>query len=75
MEGLYMIRECKKEDLKALEGYLNTEPYGKAILTAIRRYGLEEKFQTIYINVQPGEELAAEMVSGVYLWLHRNLML
>ena len=53
-----MIRECKKEDLKALEGYLNAEPYGKAILTAIRRYGLEEKFQTIYINVQPGEELA-----------------
>lgn len=75
MEGLYMIRECKKEDLNALEGYLNAEPYGRAILTAIRRYGLEEKFQTIYINVQPGEELAAEMVSGVYLWLHRNLML
>lgn len=70
-----MIRECKKEDLTALEGYLSAEPYGRAILTAIREYGLDEKFQTVYMNVQPGAEVTAERITGVYLWLHRNLML
>lgn len=70
-----MIRECRQEDLTALAGYLSEEPYGRAILTAIREYGLNEKFQTVYINVQPGGEVTAERITGVYLWLHRNLML
>ena len=64
-----MIRECTAGDMEMLNGYLGKETYGKAVLAAIREYGFDRNFQTVYADVE------GEKCQGVYLWLYRNLLL
>lgn len=64
-----MIKNAGTGDLEMLSAYLSEEVYGKAILTAIEAYGFDEKFQTVYIDVEDGE------CKGVYLYLYRSLFL
>lgn len=64
-----MIRECTTSDLDMVREYLEAEPYGRAVLAALETYGFDEKFQTVYVDVE------GETCRGVYLWLYRNLLL
>lgn len=64
-----MIRECTVSDMEMVRKYLGGEPYGRAVLAAIEKYGFDERFQTVYVDVE------GEVCRGVYLWLYRNLLL
>ena len=64
-----MIRECTNDDMQMISEYLGNEVYGRAILSAVKAYGFEERFQTVYVDVEGGS------CEGVYLWLHGNLFL
>ena len=64
-----MIRECTAGDMEMVREYLGDEPYGRVVLAAIEEYGVDQKFQTVYVDAEE------ETCRGVYLWLYRNLLL
>lgn len=64
-----MIRVANSSDLEKMRAELEQEPYGRAILAAVEAYGFDEKFQTVYIDMQEDE------CRAVYLYLHRSLLL
>jgi DNA-binding GntR family transcriptional regulator/predicted GNAT family acetyltransferase len=67
--GGHMIKECKEQDRSALISYLNQEPvYNTFMLADIEDFGFEEKFQTVYMDVEQGECI------GVYLCFYQNLL-
>lgn len=68
-----MIRVCSEKDKEKLERYLDGEPYGRAINNAIRRFGFDRLFQTVYIDEAPPAE--GGNIVGVYLWYGKNLFL
>jgi hypothetical protein len=76
-----MIRVCTINDKELLARYLQEEPYGKAVLSAIEQFGFDEKFQTVYLDAEKHpsdsaeEKAEEETVKGVYLWFHKNLIL
>ena len=69
-----MVRECTGNDIEMITAYLQDEPYGRAILTAVKEYGFEKRFQTVYVDVI-NEEDGMVKLNGVYLFLHRNVIL
>lgn len=69
-----MIRECTEHDTEMITAYLQDEPYGRAILSAVREFGFKERFQTVYVDVT-NEEDGSVKLNGVYLFLHRNIIL
>lgn len=64
-----MIREYTEQDKEMLKDYLDEEPYGRVILTAVEEYGTDSPFQTVYLDVRDGK------LEGVYLCICRNIML
>ena len=69
-----MVRECTGNDIEMITAYLQDEPYGRAILIAVKEYGFEKRFQTVYVDVI-NEEDGMVKLNGVYLFLHRNVIL
>lgn len=69
-----MVRECTGNDIEMITAYLQDEPYGRVILTAVKEYGFEKRFQTVYVDVI-NEEDGTVKLNGVYLFLHRNVIL
>ena len=69
-----MVRECTGNDIEMITAYLQDEPYGRAILTAVKEYGFAERFQTVYVDVVDAEDGSVKL-NGVYLFLHRNVIL
>lgn len=69
-----MVRECTGNDIEMITAYLQDEPYGRAILTAVKEYGFAERFQTVYVDVVNAEDGSVKL-NGVYLFLHRNVIL
>lgn len=69
-----MIRECTQKDIDMIAQYLKEEPYGRAILAAVSEYGLDAPFQTVYLDISDAENSGGEL-NGVYLFLHRHLLL
>lgn len=68
-----MVRECTEKDIDKMTEYLGGEPWGRLILSAVRAFGFKEDFQTVYVDISGiGQE---EKIDGVYLFLHRNLVL
>lgn len=72
--GKGMIRECTEKDMEMVTGYLQDEPYGRAILTAVNKFGFKECFQTVYVDVANTENGEGKL-NGVYLFLYRNIIL
>lgn len=68
-----MLRVCRENDMETLENYLADEPFGRAILSAVREYGFDRPFQTVYVDEEPPADGGG--IRGVYLWYHKNLML
>lgn len=65
-----MVKECGSQDRPALLAYLKQEPvYNTFMLADIADFGFDEKFQTVYMDVE-GEEC-----HGVYLCFYQNLIL
>lgn len=56
-----MIRECTETDREILGGYLEEDSYGQAILHLIDEFGFEQKFQSVYMDIEE------EQCKGVYL--------
>lgn len=69
-----MIRECTTNDMEMITAYLQDEPYGRMILTAVNRFGFTERFQTVYVDVASTEDGEVKL-NGVYLFLYRNIIL
>ena len=69
-----MIRECTENDMEMVTAYLQDEPYGRMILTAVNRFGFTERFQTVYVDVASTEDGEVKL-NGVYLFLYRNIIL
>ncbi len=71
-----MIRLCTEADKEPLTDYLKDEPYGRAIAAAIEGFGLDARFQTVYLDEALKEEGECEKeIRGVYLWMYNNLLL
>ncbi|MGC4018505.1 MAG: GNAT family N-acetyltransferase [Muricomes sp.] len=65
-----MVKECTEQDRAALMAYLKQEPvYNTFMLADIEDFGFNEKFQTVYMDVEQGECL------GVYLCFYNSLIL
>lgn len=64
-----MIRECTESDREILESYLSGEAYGKAILDLVNEFGFNQKFQSVYIDMEE------ENCKGVYLTIYKTLLL
>lgn len=47
-----MIRECTETDREILGGYLEEDSYGQAILHLIDEFGFEQKFQSVYMDIE-----------------------
>lgn len=69
-----MVRECTGNDIEMITAYLQDEPYGRVILTAVKEYGFAERFQTVYVDVVNAEDGSVKL-NGVYLFLHKNIIL
>lgn len=59
--------------MDCLTEYLGGEPYGKAILTAIEKYGFDKNIQTVYMGVDK-KEGEPEQITGVFLFLDRSFL-
>ena len=64
-----MIRECTETDREILGGYLEEDSYGQAILHLIDEFGFEQKFQSVYMDIEE------EQCKGVYLMIYKNVLL
>lgn len=64
-----MIRECTEADREQLEKYLEEDAYGQAILCLIREFGVDKKFQSVYMDQEE------EACKGVYLMIYKTLLL
>lgn len=65
-----MVKECTEQDRPALLAYLKQEPvYNTFMLADIEEFGFDEKFQTVYMDMEQGE------CRGVYLCFYNNLIL
>ena len=51
-----MLRVCNENDREILEEYLKDEPYGRAIISAVREFGFDRPFQTVYVDEKPPAE-------------------
>lgn len=60
-----MIRECTETDREILGGYLEEDSYGQAILHLIDEFGFEQKFQSVYMDIEE------EQCKGVYLMIYK----
>ena len=69
-----MIRECREEDREILSAYLSEEPYGRAIMALVEKYGFDSSFQTVYVDMAVNGENERH-VDGVYLWFYHSLIL
>ena len=47
-----MIRECTETDREILVGYLEEDSYGQAIFHLIDEFGFEQKFQSVYMDIE-----------------------
>ena len=47
-----MIRECTETDREILGGYLEEDSYGQAIFHLIDEFGFEQKFQSVYMDIE-----------------------
>lgn len=70
-----MIREYTEKDKELVKEYLSADPHGRAIFAAVEAYGNEERFQTVYIDVEGVGSEEGISLAGVYLCLYRNLLL
>ena len=64
-----MIRECTETDREILGGYLEEDSYGQAILHLIDEFGFEQKFQSVYMDIEE------EQCKGVFTCVTQTLML
>lgn len=65
-----MVKECGSQDRPALLAYLKQEPvYNTFMLADIVDFGFDEKFQTVYMDIEEEE------CQGVYLCFYQNLLL
>ena len=64
-----MIRECTETDREILVGYLEEDSYGQAIFHLIDEFGFEQKFQSVYMDIEE------EQCKGVYLMIYKNVLL
>ncbi len=65
-----MVKVCGAQDRPALLAYLKQEPvYNTFMLADIADFGFDEKFQTVYMDVEEG------VCRGVYLCFYQNLLL
>ena len=64
-----MIRECTETDREILESYLEEDSYGQAIFHLIDEFGFEQKFQSVYMDIEE------EQCKGVYLMIYKNVLL
>lgn len=64
-----MIRECTEADREQLENYLAKDVYGQAILELVKKFGFDEKYQSVYIDQEE------ETCKGVYLTIYKTLFL
>ena len=64
-----MIRECTETDREMLGGYLEEDSYGQAIFHLIDEFGFEQKFQSVYMDIEE------EQCKGVYLMNYKNVLL
>ena len=61
-----MIRECTETDREILGSYLEEDSYGQAIFHLIDEFGFEQKFQSVYMDIEE------EQCKGVYLMIYKN---
>ena len=59
-----MIRECTETDREILGSYLEEDSYGQAIFHLIDEFGFEQKFQSVYMDIEE------EQCKGVYLMIY-----
>ena len=64
-----MIRECTETDREILGGYLEEDSSGQAIFHLIDEFGFEQKFQSVYMDIEE------EQCKGVYLMIYKNVLL